>query len=92
MDLLIIIITSALLIPLAIFTSGLVRIVIGLLFVLFFPGYNHTTGVERGYEHSTGSASSPFIELYAMGSAALSNHRCLVSFHRHHGGYRLAAP
>ena len=39
MDLLIIIITSALLIPLVIFTSGLVRIVIGLLFVLFFPGY-----------------------------------------------------
>ena len=39
MDLLIIIITSALLIPLVIFTSGLVRIVLSLLFVLFFPGY-----------------------------------------------------
>jgi uncharacterized membrane protein len=39
MDLLIIIIASLLLIPLVIFTSGPVRIVIGLLFVLFFPGY-----------------------------------------------------
>ena len=39
MELLIIIITSALLIPLAVFTSGLAREVLGLLFVLFFPGY-----------------------------------------------------
>lgn len=40
MDLIIIIIASALLIPLAIFTDGLIRIVLGLLFVLFFPGYS----------------------------------------------------
>jgi len=39
MDLLFIIITSVLLVPLAILTGGLVRIVLGLLFVLFFPGY-----------------------------------------------------
>lgn len=39
MDLIIIIITSALLIPLAIFTSGPIRIVLGLLCMLFFPGY-----------------------------------------------------
>jgi uncharacterized membrane protein len=39
MDLIIIIITSALLIPLAIFTSGPVRIVLGLLCILLFPGY-----------------------------------------------------
>jgi uncharacterized membrane protein len=39
MDLLCIIITSILLVPLAIFTGGPVRIVLGLLFVLFFPGY-----------------------------------------------------
>jgi uncharacterized membrane protein len=39
MELLLIIIASALLIPLAIFTDGPVRIVLGLLFVLFFPGY-----------------------------------------------------
>ena len=39
MDLIIIFITSLLLIPLAVFTDGLVRIVLGLLIVLFFPGY-----------------------------------------------------
>lgn len=39
MDLLFIVITSILLIPLAIFTDGPVRIVLGLPFVLFFPGY-----------------------------------------------------
>ena len=38
-DLLSNIITSVLLVPLAIFTGGLVRIVLGLLFVLFLPGY-----------------------------------------------------
>lgn len=35
----IIVIASILLVPLVIFTSGLARIVLGLLFVLFFPGY-----------------------------------------------------
>ena len=45
MDLLIIIIASVLLIPLVIFTSGPVRIVIGLLFVLFFPGYTLMTAL-----------------------------------------------
>ena len=39
MDLIIIFITSLLLIPLAVFTDGLVRIVLGLLIILFFPGY-----------------------------------------------------
>ncbi len=39
MELLSIVVTSALLIPLAIFTSGLARIVLGLLFIFFFPGY-----------------------------------------------------
>ena len=39
MDLLIIAALSLLLIPLVIFTSGAIRIVLGLVFVLFFPGY-----------------------------------------------------
>lgn len=39
MDLLIIFITSILLIPLAVFTDGVVRVVLGLFFILFFPGY-----------------------------------------------------
>jgi uncharacterized membrane protein len=38
-DLLIILVASLLLIPLVIFTSGLARIVLGILFVLLFPGY-----------------------------------------------------
>jgi uncharacterized membrane protein len=40
MDLLFIFITSILLIPLAIFTDGPARIILGLPFVLFFPGYS----------------------------------------------------
>ena len=39
MELLIILVASLLLVPLVIFTSGLARIVLGLLFALFFPGY-----------------------------------------------------
>ncbi len=39
MELLIIIIISLLLIPLAFFTSGVIRIILGLLFVVFSPGY-----------------------------------------------------
>ena len=38
-DLLSNIIISVLLVPLAIFTGGLARIILALLFVLFFPGY-----------------------------------------------------
>jgi len=38
-DLLIIIIASILLVPLVMFTSGLARIVLGIFFVLLFPGY-----------------------------------------------------
>jgi uncharacterized membrane protein len=40
MELVLIFIISALMIPLAIFTEGPVRIVLGLLFALFFPGYS----------------------------------------------------
>jgi uncharacterized membrane protein len=39
MDLLIIVIVSLLFIPLALFTSGVIRIIIGLLLVAFLPGY-----------------------------------------------------
>jgi uncharacterized membrane protein len=39
MDLLIIFIASLLMVPLALFTAGPVRIVLGILFVLIFPGY-----------------------------------------------------
>ena len=39
MDLLTIVILSLLLVPLAVFTSGALRIALGLAFVLFFPGY-----------------------------------------------------
>ena len=39
MDLIVIVISSLVLVPLAIFTSGPLRIVLGLAFVLFFPGY-----------------------------------------------------
>lgn len=39
MDLLIIMVASLLSVPLVVFTSGLARIVLGILFVLFFPGY-----------------------------------------------------
>jgi uncharacterized membrane protein len=39
MDLLIILLASFLMVPLALFTSGPVRIVFGILFVLVFPGY-----------------------------------------------------
>jgi uncharacterized membrane protein len=38
-DLLIIVVASLILVPLVIFTSGLARIVLGILFVLLFPGY-----------------------------------------------------
>ena len=40
MDLLIIVIASVLMVPLALFTAGPVRIVIGIFFVLIFPGYS----------------------------------------------------
>jgi uncharacterized membrane protein len=39
MDLLIIIVLSLLLVPLALLTAGLLRSILGLLFVIFFPGY-----------------------------------------------------
>jgi len=39
MELLLIVILSLLLVPLAMFTSGALRIAFGLIFVLFFPGY-----------------------------------------------------
>jgi len=39
MDLLIIVVASLLMIPLALLTGGAVRVIFGLLFVLFFPGY-----------------------------------------------------
>jgi uncharacterized membrane protein len=39
MDLLVIVIASALMVPLALFTAGPVRIVLGIFFVLIFPGY-----------------------------------------------------
>ena len=39
MELLIIVVLSLLLVPLVILTSGALRIVLGLAFVLFFPGY-----------------------------------------------------
>lgn len=39
MELLLIVILSLLLVPLAMFTSGALRIALGLIFVLFFPGY-----------------------------------------------------
>jgi len=38
-DLLIIVIASILMVPLVVFTEGPVRIILGLFFVLFFPGY-----------------------------------------------------
>ena len=39
MELLFIVVLSLLLVPLALFTSGALRIILGLAFVLFFPGY-----------------------------------------------------
>ena len=39
MDLLFIVMLSLLLAPLALFTSGALRVVIGLALILFFPGY-----------------------------------------------------
>ena len=39
MDLLVIFIASLLMVPLALFTAGPVRIVLGIFFVLIFPGY-----------------------------------------------------
>ena len=39
MDLLVIVIASLLMVPLALFTAGPVRIVLGIFFVLIFPGY-----------------------------------------------------
>ena len=39
MELIIIVVLSLVLVPLALLTSGVARIILGLLFVLFFPGY-----------------------------------------------------
>lgn len=39
MDLVIIVIASILMVPLVVFTEGPIRIILGLFFVLFFPGY-----------------------------------------------------
>lgn len=45
MELLIIILASILMIPLAVFTDGVARIVLGLFFILFFPGYTLITAL-----------------------------------------------
>ena len=107
MELLFIVVLSLLLVPLALLTSGALRIVLGLAFVLFFPGYTLIAALFPGKDaldsierlalsFGLSIAVVPLIglilNLYPLGHSPLPYPDFRASLHRYYGGHCLVSP